>query len=292
MALWMALLLGIVEGLTEFLPISSTGHMILTSHALGLHDEATKSFEVVIQLGAIVAVVVHYRVLLGERVAGLFRWEPKAVRLASALLAAFVPTAIVGLLLRKVIKRVLFGAMPVAIALVVGGIVMIVGERWLGQRAHARRLAENDRADRPSGDGKSEPEQVESSLESVGVVDGFWIGVFQCLALWPGTSRSMVTLLAARARGFDARTAAEFSFLLAIPILGAATALDLFKEGRALLATAHLRAALAVGFVTSFLVARAAIGWFLAFLRKRGLEWFGWYRIALGVAVFLMLHGS
>lgn len=287
----MAALLGVVEGITEFLPISSTGHLILTSHALGLHDDATKSFEVVIQLGAIVAVVVHYRKLLGERVAGLFRWEPKAVQLASALLAAFVPTAIAGLLLRKMIKRALFGAMPVVIALVVGGIVMIVGERWLsGHRSGAPRAGDTRLTYR---DGPaSEPSPTQPSLDDVGVMDGFWIGVAQCLALWPGTSRSMVTLLAARARGFDARTAAEFSFLLAIPILGAATALDLYKEGRVLLATADNRAALGVGFVTSFLVAWAAIGWFLGFLRKRGLEWFGWYRIALGIAVFFVLRWS
>jgi undecaprenyl-diphosphatase len=267
MALWMALVLGIVEGLTEFLPISSTGHLILTSHALGLHDEATKSFEIVIQLGAILAVVFYYRKLLGERIAGLFRWEPNAVRLASALIAAFIPTAIAGVLLRKTIKRALFGPMPVVIALVVGGIVMIVGERLL------------KRADR-------------QKLEELTPLDGFLIGVAQCFSLWPGTSRAMCTLLAGRARGFDGRTAAEFSFLLAIPVLGAATALDLYKDGRQLFATAQLRAALCVGFVTSFLVAWAAIGWFLGFLRKRGLTAFGWYRIALGIVVFVLLRRS
>lgn len=267
MALWMALVLGIVEGLTEFLPISSTGHLILTSHALGLRDDATKSFEVVIQLGAIVAVVFHYRKLLGARVVGLFRREPNAVRLATALLAAFLPTALAGLLLRKTIKRLLFGPTPVAIALVAGGVVMILGERWL------------ERAER-------------EKLEDVTPVDGFLIGVAQCFSLWPGTSRAMCTLLAGRARGLDSRTAAEFSFLLAIPVLGAATALDLYKDGRALFATPQLRAALAVGFVTSFLVALAAIGWFLAFLRKRGLAAFGWYRIALGIVVFLLLSRS
>lgn len=266
----MAAVLGIVEGLTEFLPISSTGHLILTSHALGQHDEATKSFEIVIQLGAILAVVFHYRALLWTRVRGLASREAHSVRLASALLAAFIPTAIAGLLLRKAIKRHLFGPLPVVAALVVGGVVMIVGERWLARRARTER----------------------TKLEEVTPVDGFVIGVAQCLSLWPGTSRAMCTLLAGRARALDPRTAAEFSFLLAIPVLGAATALDLYKDGRALLATPGARAALFVGFVTSFIVAKAAIGWFLSFLRRRGLEWFGWYRIALGIAVFVLLRRS
>ena len=267
MPIWMAAILGVVEGLTEFLPVSSTGHLILTSHLLGLRDEATKSFEVVIQLGAILAVVVHYRRLLGDRVSGLLRRDPDAIRLLSVLMAAFVPTAIAGLLLRKIIKKHLFGPWPVAFALIVGGLVMIVGERWLARRKQESIV----------------------KLEDVTPKQGFVIGVAQCLSLWPGTSRSITTLLAGRFQGLDARTAAEVSFLLAIPVLGAATVLDLYKDGRALLATADARAALAVGFVTSFFVAWAAIGWFLGFLRKRGLEVFGWYRIAAGIAVLLMI---
>jgi undecaprenyl-diphosphatase len=270
MPLWMAALLGVVEGLTEFLPISSTGHLILVAHALGQHDEGAKSFEIVIQLGAILAVVFHYRRLLGERVAGLVRREPNAVRLATALIAAFIPTAIAGVLLRKTVKRLLFGPTPVVIALVVGGVVMIVGERMLARRKRV---------------------EIET-LEEVTAVDGFVIGVAQCFSLWPGTSRAMCTLLAGRARGLDARTSAEFSFLLAIPVLGAATALDLYKDGRALFSTPGAAAALCVGLVTSFLVAWAAIGWFLSFLRKRGLEAFGWYRIALGILVLLLLRRS
>lgn len=267
MPIWMAAILGVVEGLTEFLPVSSTGHLIVTSHLLGLHDEATKSFEVVIQLGAIFAVVVHYRRLLSERFAGLLRRDPAAVRLLSVLVAAFVPTAIAGLLLRKIIKRYLFGPWPVAFALIVGGVVMILGERWLSRRKGEELV----------------------KLEDVSPRQGFWVGVAQCFSLWPGTSRAMTTLLAGRFQGLDARTAAEVSFLLAIPVLGAATALDLYKDGRALLATADARVALAVGFVTSFFVAWAAIGWFLSFLRKRGLEVFGWYRIAAGIVVLLMI---
>jgi undecaprenyl-diphosphatase len=262
----MAAVLGIVEGVTEFLPVSSTGHLILTSHALGLHDDATKSFEVVIQLGAILAVVVHYRRLLGTRIAGILRRDPDSLRLLYAITAAFIPTAIAGVLLRKTIKRLLFGPIPVAIALLVGGIAMIVAERLLARRESERH-----------------------NLEDVTPLDGFVIGVAQCLSLWPGTSRSMTTLLAARVRGFTGRVSAEFSFLLALPVLGAATALDLYKDGRALVATPDARLTLAVGFLVSFLVAWAAIGWFLSFLAKRTLEAFGWYRIAAGIAVFVLL---
>ncbi len=267
--LWMAAVLGIVEGLTEFLPVSSTGHLILTAHALGLHDDATKTFEIVIQMGAILAVLVHYRRLLATRMAGVFRKDPDALRLLGALVAAFVPTAIAGVLLRKTIKRLLFGPLPVAIALIAGGIVMIVGERMLARRADAPAV---------------------TRVEDVTPKQGFLVGCVQCFALWPGMSRSMCTLLGGRALGLDARTAAEFSFLLAVPVLGAATVLDLWKSGRALLATEGARAALAVGFVVSFVVAWAAIGWFLAFLQKRGLEAFGWYRIAIGIAVFALLR--
>lgn len=263
----MAAVLGVVEGVTEFLPVSSTGHLILTSHALGLHDDATKSFEVVIQLGAILAVVVQYRRLLAERVAGILRREPESLRLLYALSAAFIPTALAGLLLRKTIKRLLFGPTPVAIALVLGGVAMIVAERLLSKKEGER-----------------------TTLEEVTPLDGFVIGVAQCLSLWPGTSRAMTTLVAARVRGFSPRVSAEFSFLLALPVLGAATVLDLYKDGRALLATADARLALCVGFVTSFLVAWAAIGWFLAFLAKRGLESFGWYRIVMGIVVFWWLR--
>lgn len=267
MSLLIAFVLGVVEGLTEFLPVSSTGHLVLVGHLLGAAGDASASFAIVIQLGAILAVVVHYRKLLAHHAAGALTREPASLRLLGALVVAFVPVAVAGLLLRKLIKAKLFGVGPVVVALVVGGLVMIASSLV----ARARR--------QPRLDG----------LEHVTLGRALAIGVGQCFSLWPGTSRSMTTLLAGRFQGLDARTAAEVSFLLAIPVLGAATVLDLYKDGRALLATADARAALAVGFVTSFFVAWAAIGWFLGFLRKRGLEVFGWYRIAAGIAVLLMI---
>jgi len=269
MPIWMAAVLGVVEGVTEYLPVSSTGHLILVSHAFGLRDEATKTFEVVIQAGAILAVVVHFRALLSRRVVGIFRRDPDAIRLLVAIASAFVPTAIAGLLLRKLVKKHLFGPMPVAIALIVGGVVMIAIERVL--------------ASRPPGDER---------LEKVDARRGFIIGLAQCLSLWPGMSRAMCTLVAGRLVGLSNATAAEFSFLLALPVLGAATGLDLYKGGREIVATADARVALATGFMVSFFVAWAVIGLFLHFLRRRGLTAFGVYRIALGAVVLLVFSRS
>ena len=273
MPVWIAAVLGVVEGLTEYLPVSSTGHLILVGHMLGLRDESAKTFEVVIQSGAVLAVLVHFRELLARRAVGLFRRDPDALRLAGALLAAFVPTAIGGLLLRKAIKKHLFGPVPVAIGLIVGGIVMIVVERWYARRTQQR------------------PPTI-ATLEGVDARRGFAIGVAQCLALWPGASRSMCTIVGGQLLDLSTSAAAEFSFLLALPVLGAATALDLWKGGRALVATHEARVGLAVGFVVSFLVAWAVIRVFLQFIRARGLGAFGWYRIALGAVVLLVLGRS
>jgi undecaprenyl-diphosphatase len=262
-------LLGIVEGLTEYLPVSSTGHLILAGHLLGLdeHGEAVKSFEIVIQLGAILAVLVHYRELLGARLRGLIARQPEATRLAGALAAGFAPTAVAGLLLRKAIKRHLFGPLPVAAALIVGGVVMIVIERALGRRG------------RPPLDG----------LEHVGARQGLLIGLGQCLALWPGASRSMCTILSGQLCGLSTVTAAEFSFLLALPTLGAATLYELLKARHELLAAGG-GVELALGLGVSFLVAWAVIAAFLRYLQSRGLQPFGWYRIALGALVLALMR--
>ncbi|HVU03089.1 MAG TPA: undecaprenyl-diphosphate phosphatase [Polyangiaceae bacterium] len=262
-----AAILGVIEGLTEYLPVSSTGHLILAGHFLGAAGDAEKSFEIVIQLGAILAVVVHYRKLLVERVAGLFARDDRSVALGLALAFGFVPTAVVGLLLRKIIKRVLFGPLPVVAALVVGGVVMIVLERKLAKRKDTEL----------------------DGLEHVTPRRGFLIGLGQCISLWPGSSRSMCTILAGRLTGLSTGTAAEFSFLLALPTLGAATLYELLKAKDELLAPGH-GTELAVGMIVSFLVAWGVIAVFLRYLRTRGLEPFGWYRIALGVFVLMMLR--
>jgi undecaprenyl-diphosphatase len=269
MPIFIAVLLGIVEGLTEFLPVSSTGHLVLVGHWLGLSDDdpATSSFEIVVQLGAILAVVAHYRVLLAQRVRGLFTGDAASRRLLVALVLAFAPTAIAGLLLRKTIKAHLFGTLPVAGALVVGGVVMIVVERV---RARRKRTGKE-------------------GLEHVTAARALAIGFAQCFSMWPGASRSMCTIVAGQLAGLSTGTAAEFSFLLALPTLGAATVYEGFKA-RHVLASNGGMVSLAVGMVVSFFVAWAVIAAFLKYLRSRGLEPFGWYRVVLGLLVLWILE--
>ena len=213
MPLWIALALGVVEGLTEYLPVSSTGHLVLAGHFLGLADDdpAQQSFEIVVQLGAILAVVVHYRGLLSERLRGLFERDPRALRLGGAIALAFLPAAVVGLLFRKAIKHHLLSPLPVAAALLVGGVVMIVVER----RRKSLAL---------SGD---------EGLEHVTPARAIAIGVGQIFSLWPGASRAMCTIVAGQLAGLSTATSAEFSFLLALPTLGAATLFEAFKAARA-----------------------------------------------------------
>ena len=266
MTLLHAVILGIVEGLTEYLPVSSTGHLILAGKVLGITGAGSKSFEIVIQLGAILAVVVHYRTLLAERVAGLVTRRPEAVRLLVALVLGFLPAAVVGLLFRKAIKAHLFGPVPVAGALIAGGVLMVVVE------------AVRRRRGRLGLDG----------LEHVGPGRALLVGIGQCFAMWPGASRSMTTIVAGQLTGLSAATAAEFSFLLALPTLGAATLYEMY-EGSHVLFRAGAGVELLVGLAVSFFVAWAVIAAFLRYLRSRGLSPFGWYRLALGLVVLWVL---
>jgi undecaprenyl-diphosphatase len=268
MPLYIALVLGIVEGLTEFLPVSSTGHLVLADHLLGAGEEGHASFDIVIQLGAVLAVFIHYRKLLAERAVGFVRGEPRARQLALALIIAFAPVAILGLLFRKIIKAHLFGPVPVAIALIVGGVVMLVVERWLRTRTEHATL---------------------DGLEHVTPKRALIIGLGQCASLWPGTSRSMATIIAGQLTGLSTATAAEFSFLVALPALGAATVYEGLKARHELLASGG-GMALVVGLVTSFVVAWAALAGFLSYVKRRGLEPFGYYRIVLGIVVLLLLR--
>jgi undecaprenyl-diphosphatase len=262
-----AALLGFVEGVTEYLPVSSTGHLILVSHFLGSDGEGSKSFDIVIQLGAILAVVIHYRALLTDLIKGLVVGRTEARNLFGALLLAFFPTALAGLALRKFIRERLFGPIPVAIALVVGGILMIVVER-----ARARNKIEG-----------------QTGLEHVDPKRALLIGLGQCFSMWPGTSRSMCTIVAGQLTGLSTATAAEFSFLLALPTLGAATVYELYKGRHEIFASVGV-SQLAVGMFVSFVVAWAVVASFLRWLRHRGLEPFGYYRIVLGALVFWFMR--
>lgn len=261
-----AALLGVVEGLTEYLPVSSTGHLILVGALFGQASEGTAAFEIVIQLGAVLAVVVEYRRLLGEQFRNLFARRPGSFALFTALGLAFAPAAIVGFLLHRAIKERLFAPLPVAGALIAGGLVMIAIERTRAKRG-ARGL---------------------DGLEHVTPKRALLIGLGQCFALWPGTSRSMTTIVAGQLAGLSTATAAEFSFLLALPTLGAATLYEGYKARHELGAEVG-SLSVAIGLVVSFVVAWAVIALFIRYLKRRGLEPFGWYRIALGIAVFFAM---
>ena len=262
-----AVLLGLLEGLTEFLPVSSTGHLILLGDHLGANDEAAKTLDVVIQLGAVLAVVVYYRARLARILRGLAAREPAQIAVAKAVIIAFIPAAVAGLLFHKKIEELLFAPGPVAAALILGGVLMIGIESW------------RKRSGDPGEDG----------LAAVTPRRALGIGFAQCFSLWPGASRSMSTIVGAQLGGVSTATAADFSFLLAIPTLGAATGYKLVKGGPALLAVPGGAASLAIGMVVSFVVALAVIAAFLRYLKRFGLLPFGVYRIVLGMVVLATL---
>lgn len=266
--LWAALL-GLVEGLTEFLPVSSTGHLILVEHWLGATGEALKDYDVVIQSGAILAVLGLYRNRVGEMLSGLRTvsrrsapvWgsdSPAGFRLLVNLLLAFIPAGAMAFLFQKKIKGLLFGPLPVAEALLVGGILMILLDLvWRKKR-----------------------ELGGFGIESLSPQGALVIGCCQCLALWPGTSRSLVTILGGLAVGMTPMAAAEFSFLLALPTLGMATIYTLAKNGTGMMSEIG-PLALVIGFVMAMVSAAAAVKGFVAWLNRHGLIPFGVYRIIL-----------
>ncbi len=264
MHLWQAAVLGIVEGLTEFLPVSSTGHLILAARALHLQGDAAKTFEVVIQAGALAAVLGLYWAQIIAMVEGFLGRNARGRQLFTALIVSFLPAAVAGLLLRKVIKARLFSTWPVVGALAVGGVLMILSDRWFAGR-------------KP---------QSNRSLYTVTPAEAVLVGCVQCLALWPGTSRSMVTILAGLFLGWPATLAAEYSFLLALPTLGAATALDFVKEGRGLIEQIGWKSILC-GYVVAAVVALIAIKGLIRYLTRHGLAPFGWYRVGLAGVILL-----
>lgn len=250
-----SIVLGIVEGVTEFLPISSTGHMILTADLLGLaKTDFLSSFEVCIQLGAILAVVILY----AKRILTQFK-------LIKILLAAFLPTAIIGLVLYKFIKAYLLNNTAVVLlALLVGGIVIILFERFY----------------------KEKPEAV-SEVENISYKQAFIIGVVQSVAVIPGVSRAAATIIGGLSLGLKRKTIVEFSFLLAIPTMLAATGLDLLKTGTSFSGSEW--GMLATGFSVSFVVAFFSVKWLLKFIQKNSFTYFGYYRIILAIVFWLMI---
>jgi undecaprenyl-diphosphatase len=252
-----AALMGVVEGLTEFLPISSTGHLILAAALLEMPGEKTKLFEVVIQTGAIMAIVSLYLPKLRSTLVGLPS-EAVAQRFTANVLIGFFPAALAGVLFIDVIKGVLFNPVVVALGFVGGGLVML----WVEAR-QAR-----------------QPAQRVDDVDTVGWRDALGVGLIQCLALVPGVSRSGATIIGAMALGFSRRTATEFSFFLAIPMLFGAAAYDLYKHRD--LVTADDIPMFAVGLLFSWLSAWVCVRWLMRYVAQHTFVPFAWYRIAFG----------
>jgi len=264
-----AILLGIVEGLTEYLPISSTGHLTVTNSLLGLTDteaakDAADAYAIAIQAGAILAVLGLYRHRIATSLAAVAGRGPDPVagrRLLVATIVAFLPAAVAGFLLGDVIKEHLFGPWPVIGAWFVGGVVILL---WPPSANRAGR-----------------------ALEAITWRDGLLIGVVQVVALWPGVSRSLVVILAALAVGLSIAAAVEFAFLLGLVTLGAATLYETMDKGNVIIDQFGV-AAPVVGFLAAFASAAAAVVWMVAYVQRRGLAIFGWYRIAIAAVVAVL----
>ena len=265
-----AFVLGIVEGVTEFLPISSTGHLLITARILDLPSsgkagDAVKSYEIAIQFGAILAVLVLYWGRVREMFDGLVGRNQEGRELLKVVAVAFVPAAIVGVVAEKVIKDVLFGSWPVIAAWIVGGVAILLLTR-------AGVLT-------PTGG---------RALEALTTRDGLLIGAAQVLALWPGTSRSLVTILAALLLGLSMAAAVEFSFLLGLVTLTAATGYELLSNGKLMLDTFGLGIPL-LGLVVAFVAAVVSVRWMVTYLRRHDFAIFGWYRIGVAVLVIILI---
>jgi undecaprenyl-diphosphatase len=255
-----AFILGIVEGVTEFLPVSSTGHLIIVGDLLNFNDEVGKVFEIVIQLGAILAVCWEYRAKIGEVAAGLVQRDARAQRFVFNLFVAFLPAAILGLLFIKAIKAHLFNPFSVAIAFIVGALVIFAVEAM-----------------------KRTP-HIESP-DDMTWRDALKVGLAQCFSLIPGTSRSGATIMGGMLFGLSRKAATEFSFFLAIPTMFAATFYDLFKHWDLL--HAHDFATFAVGFITAFVSAFFAVRALLKYVAHHNFVVFAWYRIIFGVLLLI-----
>jgi undecaprenyl-diphosphatase len=260
-----AILLGVVEGLTEFLPVSSTGHLLVAENFLGLNKEQWETFTVVIQLGAVLSVVAVYWRKIWDVLAGLGS-DPKARQFAAAVIVAFLPSAILGVAVIKFINGYLLDparALPViATTWIVGGIIILIFERIA-------------------------PKPRYSDADTLPLSKAFQIGLCQCLSLIPGVSRSGATILGGEMLGVERKAAAAFTFYLAVPTMLGATVFDLYKNRAGL--TSGVELDIAVGFVVSFIVAYAVVKTFIGFIGRYGLKPFGWYRIAAGLGIIAVL---
>jgi len=275
-----AVILGIVEGLTEYLPVSSTGHLLLAQRIMGIGEgaslspsdqeqskEAADAYAICIQAGAIIAVLGLYFSRVMQMVMGLFGRDPVGLRLLIGVAAGFLPAAVIGLLFNKMIKSYLFGPWPVVAAWLVGGLAILV-------------ISYRNRDNHTVRPG--------STLEALTWKMAIIIGFAQCIAMWPGVSRSLVTIVGGMLVGLSLPAAVEFSFLLGVVTLSAATAYDALKHGQAMLQTFDPQA-LAIGLLFAFIAAVISIKWMVAYLNRHGLAIFGYYRVILALVVGVLL---
>ena len=273
-----AALMGVVEGLTEFLPISSTGHLILAGSLLGLDDAKGKVFDIAIQTGAILAVIIVYWQKIRQTLVDLPS-QPEAQKFALNVLIAFIPAVVLGLLFGKTIKDHLFTPVVVASTFILGGFVILWAERRQ-KIDHAMPIIANDKVV-----GSIEVDHLArvETVDAMTAVDALKVGLVQCLAMIPGTSRSGATIIGGMLLGLSRKTATEFSFFLAIPTLIGASVYSLYKE-RALFAMADLPMFL-VGLLFAFISAWLCIRWLLRYIATHTFVGFAWYRIAFGIVV-------
>lgn len=254
-----AIILAVVEGITEFLPVSSTGHMILASYIMKIYDNAfVKTFEIAIQLGAILAIVMLY-----------YKRFIQGINIYTKLGIAFIPTAIVGFLAYKTIKTYLFNPLGVSLALIIGGVILIL----IDKRVVARKSRYRE-------------------LEDISYKSAFFIGLAQCVSMIPGVSRAAATIIGGVFNGLNKKQATEFSFLLAVPTMCAATGYDLLKTDATF--SSHELMLLSVGFVGAFISAWLAVKVFIRFVENHGFKAFGYYRIVIGVVfiLYMVMSGS
>jgi len=265
-----ALILGLVEGLTEYLPVSSTGHLLLAQRLMGIGSStASDAFAISIQGGAILAVLGLYRARVAQMIMGLLGRDQTGRHLLINLVAAFIPAAVLGLLLEKPIKKYLFGGdewglWPVVAAWLVGGLAIL-----------AVSFARRRRGATPS---------TGLDLDQLTIRMALIVGFVQCIAMWPGVSRSLITIVSGVLVGLSLPAAVELSFLLGVITLTAATLYDALKHGPEMLAT-YGAAPLLIGFLSAWISAVLAVKWMVGYLKNHGMEIFGWYRVALAIAV-------
>lgn len=264
-----AFILGIVEGLTEFLPISSTGHLIIAGDILNFDGPEVNTFSIAIQAGAIFAVCWFYRVKLWNILIHLFE-HGKDQRLAINIIVAFIPAAILGVIFADMIEELLFNAVTVAIALVVGGLIIFWIENLHAKRTYAPRV---------------------QTMDDMTIKDAFLVGCMQCIAMIPGTSRSGSTIIGGLVLGLSRKAATEFSFFLAIPTIFGATVYSLAKiflkvsAEHSFIWTTNMTLGFTIGFIVSFISALVVIKWLLGYVSSNDFKPFGWYRIIFGIII-------